>query len=295
MQPWRHLIAALALATVPTIAIAQTDSVLWVDWTGVTAGAVQGDLGGMAVTFTGRYASAITGSGTDYWQPDEAYLSESVTNGPPASDIIRFVGGTTDTLTITFSEPVTDPVLAICSLGSSSQPRPLIFDNRVEILSFGRGYWGNGSLAQIDEFTVVGQEGHGVVRFPGTHQSISWQNPEYESWSGITIGIPIVTPTAVGDLLSPASLSLRCAPSPFRPTTTITYEIEAAAVVRLVIFDVSGRAVRRLEEGRVREAGRHTAVWNGRDDGGRQVASGVYFCRLEAGSRSGTVRMVRVE
>ena len=59
----------------------------------------------------------------------------------------------------------------------------------------------------------------------------------------------------------------------------------------LSVFDGRGRRVRRLDAG-IRDAGRHEVVWNGRDDTGRQVASGTYFYRLEAGSYSETKRMV---
>jgi flagellar hook assembly protein FlgD len=52
--------------------------------------------------------------------------------------------------------------------------------------------------------------------------------------------------------------------------------------VTLSVFDVAGRRVRTLVDGWMR-AGPHSSRWDGRDDGGRAVASGVYFARLEAG------------
>ncbi len=71
-------------------------------------------------------------------------------------------------------------------------------------------------------------------------------------------------------------------PNPFNPVTTIGYELSGEAVVRLTVYDLRGRAVRTLVSSR-QQPGRHTAVWNGRDDGGRVVPSGVYLYRLEAG------------
>jgi hypothetical protein len=59
----------------------------------------------------------------------------------------------------------------------------------------------------------------------------------------------------------------------------------------LIVYDVLGRKVRALVEGH-REAGSHTALWNGRDDRGRELKSGVYFCVLEAGRFSDTMKMV---
>jgi hypothetical protein len=80
-------------------------------------------------------------------------------------------------------------------------------------------------------------------------------------------------------------------PNPFNPTTLISYEVGDDAGVRLVVFDVSGRRVRTLVD-RTQSAGRYQAVWDGRDEAGRTVSSGVYFYRLEAGAFTQTRRMV---
>ena len=57
-----------------------------------------------------------------------------------------------------------------------------------------------------------------------------------------------------------------------------------AQEVRLEVYDLAGRHVRTLVDGPV-QAGWQTARWDGRTDGGTRVASGVYFCRLEARTR----------
>jgi hypothetical protein len=72
------------------------------------------------------------------------------------------------------------------------------------------------------------------------------------------------------------------APNPFNPSTTICFELEAAAPVRLGVYDVRGRLVRLLAEGPF-AAGRHQVRWDGHDGAGRALAAGVYLCRLEAG------------
>jgi hypothetical protein len=72
-------------------------------------------------------------------------------------------------------------------------------------------------------------------------------------------------------------------PNPFNPETTIRYQIPAAGHVRMVIYNMMGQAARHLVDGN-RPAGVHQAVWNGLDDHGNSLGSGVYLVRMEAGS-----------
>ncbi len=75
-------------------------------------------------------------------------------------------------------------------------------------------------------------------------------------------------------------------PNPFNPETRITYALPVPGQVELRVFDVAGRLVTVLEEG-PRPAGYHTVIWNGTNRSGAAVASGVYFCTLEARSSNG--------
>ena len=88
-------------------------------------------------------------------------------------------------------------------------------------------------------------------------------------------------------------------PNPFNPETWIPYQLETASDVSLSIYDVSGRLVRTIELG-YQQAGlyanRSDAIyWNGRNNHGEQVASGVYVYRLTAGEYSASRRMVIVK
>jgi flagellar hook assembly protein FlgD len=74
-----------------------------------------------------------------------------------------------------------------------------------------------------------------------------------------------------------------CRPNPFNPTTTIRYGLPGPNVVRLEIFDVAGRLVRRLKGGALEPAGFHQVTWQGRNDRGRELGSGVYLYRLTVG------------
>jgi hypothetical protein len=80
-------------------------------------------------------------------------------------------------------------------------------------------------------------------------------------------------------------------PNPFNPVTTIDYSIPGKTNVDLTIYDVSGRKVRTLVRGKHLPGG-YSAIWDGRNDGGRPVATGVYFYRLTTGRDSSVRKMV---
>ncbi len=80
-------------------------------------------------------------------------------------------------------------------------------------------------------------------------------------------------------------------PNPFNPTTRIQFNLKAKGQVSLKIYNVAGQLVRSLTN-EVWEAGSHTIDWNGRNDLGSSVASGVYFYRIEAGEFESTRKMV---
>lgn len=79
-------------------------------------------------------------------------------------------------------------------------------------------------------------------------------------------------------------------PNPFNPTTTLAFSIKDAGNVSLTIYDVAGRRVRELVN-EPRERGAYKVVWDGRNDTGTTVSSGVYFYKLVAGSFTDTKKM----
>jgi hypothetical protein len=85
---------------------------------------------------------------------------------------------------------------------------------------------------------------------------------------------------------------LRAEPNPFNPRTAIKFTLVQDAVVRLSIYDLSGRLVRSLIPGTFLETGAHEAIWGGLDRSGVPASAGVYFYRLEAGDFSASQRMV---
>jgi len=80
-------------------------------------------------------------------------------------------------------------------------------------------------------------------------------------------------------------------PNPFNPATTVTYSIPEKFNVTLKIYDVSGKCVACLVDWQ-QEKGSYAVEWSGKDEKGNSVASGIYFCRLAAGSRTIVRKMV---
>ncbi|MBN1998175.1 FG-GAP repeat protein [candidate division KSB1 bacterium] len=80
-------------------------------------------------------------------------------------------------------------------------------------------------------------------------------------------------------------------PNPFNPVTRITYKCPKNAYVILKISDITGRVVRRLVDG-IYEAGTHTMMWDGRDDKGGLLPSGIYFYTIKAEEFNQTNRML---
>ncbi len=83
-------------------------------------------------------------------------------------------------------------------------------------------------------------------------------------------------------------------PNPFNPSTTIVFRLDAPGRTDVRVKDLTGRVVATLTLGDL-PAGRHEAVWNGRDDSGRSVASGVYVYEVASGTARQSRRMILIK
>ncbi len=79
-------------------------------------------------------------------------------------------------------------------------------------------------------------------------------------------------------------------PNPFNPTTTISYALPSNAYVKLMVYNVLGQKVKTLVD-EEQAAGYKQVVWNGQNDRGEQVGSGIYFYRIQAGDFTKTAKM----
>ncbi|MCG3118815.1 MAG: hypothetical protein ALAOOOJD_01090 [bacterium] len=84
-------------------------------------------------------------------------------------------------------------------------------------------------------------------------------------------------------------------PNPFNPSTKIKYALPQNSAVQLVVYNASGQKVRTLVDAARQAAGYHEIIWNGANDVGQPVASGVYFYKLTAGNYVRALKMLVVK
>lgn len=210
------LYRAVVLAGVTWLGMPAAQATPWTDWTSAsTTGAavvntVSGtlSLGGAVVTVTYQGSTdAVQLSGADWWDVTGAPDPYAVTGAPDRHDIIRLVGGDASVHRISFSQAVVDPVIALLSVGDSTHRVDYVFAQQPQLLSSGSGWWGGcGTCLSVNDHTVSGAEGHGVVQFKGTYTELSWSVPEAEYWHGFTVGAASVS--AVSE--PPMSALLAC-------------------------------------------------------------------------------------
>ena len=99
-------------------------------------------------------------------------------------------------------------------------------------------------------------------------------------------GAPSASPTP-----SARTLLAQNTPNPFNPSTTIRFTLADGGDTELQVFDVRGNNIKRLVAGSL-AAGDHSVTWDGTDENGQRVPSGVYFYRLTSGAYEGLQRML---
>ncbi len=79
-------------------------------------------------------------------------------------------------------------------------------------------------------------------------------------------------------------------PNPFNAGTRITFGLPQGANVTLDVYSITGQKVATVADGYF-DAGRYNIIWNGADESGQSLASGIYFYRLQAGNEIKTMKM----
>jgi flagellar hook assembly protein FlgD len=80
-------------------------------------------------------------------------------------------------------------------------------------------------------------------------------------------------------------------PNPFVDRTEVKYGLPQSSNVHIVIYNPLGQYARTLVDEKA-DAGTHTVIWDGRDDSGRELRSGVYLCKIQAGDYTQTRKVI---
>lgn len=179
------------------------------------------------------------------------------------------------------------------SIGPAERPAILYYDATNQNLKYAErfnGVWIRNTVAT----------GGNVGRFASLRQNaddlpVGIYYDETQGKVRFTYGVGEVT--SVGDPPPPPaaaiSMGVRPRTNPARPPSTFDLFLERPATVSFTIFDIYGRLVRNLYEGPV-QGGSHPFNWDGRDERGRSVGSGVYFATVTSGSGRASTRLVVV-
>jgi hypothetical protein len=80
-------------------------------------------------------------------------------------------------------------------------------------------------------------------------------------------------------------------PNPFNPSTSLKFRVPKKGRVKIAVYDVAGRKIKVLVDGKY-DRGEFTTTWDGKNESGAPVASGVYFARMESTGYSTVTKMV---
>ena len=182
----RTLALAATGAALLSVSGAQAAVISWTHWTGSTASGATGSAGGIGVTYTGELLGLST---YPQYTPVGSFSGGTVGNAPVGSDgTVELTGGDSHSNTITFSQAVLNPVMAIWSLGQNGGPAEFDFTIPFTIQGGGASSQYGGSIITQTGTNVAGIEGNGVIQFSGPIKSISFTNPKSEYYYGFTVG-----------------------------------------------------------------------------------------------------------
>ena len=108
---------------------------------------------------------------------------------------------------------------------------------------------------------------------------------------GVILGVPTAVEESCGAAIPDATSLAQNYPNPFNSSTTIRFDLPQSQEIEMTIYSLAGQEAATLASGH-REAGTFTLHWDGRDDDGQELASGVYLYRLQAGERVETRKLL---
>jgi hypothetical protein len=124
---------------------------------------------------------------------------------------------------------------------------------------------------------------------------INLQPGEYRLYTTVRIPRPDILTSVTTNNSIPLQYQLdQNYPNPFNPSTTINYNLSAIGNVKIKIYDILGREVITLVNAQ-KPAGKYQAIWNGTDNFGNKVTSGIYFYTIRTGNFTASKKMVMMK
>ena len=162
------------------------------------------------------------------------------------------------------------------------------FGTRGSVVSYDNKYWNVYPYIEKDEYDKL-------TAFSVDESGDIWMG----RGNGVSIpkgyGLWRLNPTITAvneDISLPQAIKITGnSPNPFNPSTTISYSLSSSSQTELTIYSSTGQKIRSLVSSS-QTAGMHSIVWDGRDDSGHAVTSGVYFSRLITGKQTATGKML---
>ena len=142
-------------------------------------------------------------------------------------------------------------------------------------------------IANVAPLALIFRPNYWQIFVPSGYNNGSYVT-NHERFSVLWPGIEEEQPVKI----NPIAVRLVPSMNPSKGDVAITFSHSNSIIVSLLIFDGSGRVVRTIVDNRILPPGTKTVYWNGRDDDGRSVPSGVYFLRLRAGDQVATKKLV---
>ncbi|MDP8204541.1 MAG: T9SS type A sorting domain-containing protein, partial [Candidatus Tenebribacter mawsonii] len=154
---------------------------------------------------------------------------------------------------------------------TSAQICAYILENQGENLEFEFSYGSREQNKQIREYGICEPETSKTVK--GTIQIDNNRDCYYVSFKDRQNSPP-----------SPAKVEITNFPNPFNPETTLFFSLPNEQKIELTIYNLKGQKVRQLAKGQF-PSGNNSIVWNGKDDNGKPVGSGIYFYKLKTNEK----------
>ncbi len=216
---------------------------------------------------------------------DEVTVHVNLKNNPDAAKSLRFVIPSTASGLKLIDARVSEAL--------SASTLPVFFDGRevdgrvdVSLALLG----GETSIGGSGEVAVIRLQRVSSEPMPLAFEEIDVRDGENNRLNAIAESADIG-----GRSILPTTYALaQNYPNPFNAGTVITYQVPSSGEVSIVVYNVTGQVVKVLYQGQ-REQGHYSASWDGTDNGGNHVSSGIYLYRITAGAYTASRKMVLVK